>query len=302
MVADHARGFCSDRAVIGVADIRGHDWPWRYLDGANLARCVRSVALLSGLYLIIQAVLSFGLGGYLAGRIRAPISAAAREETEQADGVHGLGVWALAVVMGAALAALIGAASLNRTPSMRGPAQASAAEPLLSYELDRLFRAGRRAPNVDLSAERAEAGRILLTTSGHSGLSTDDRAYLIQQVGALTGLSAADAERRVDNVIVSAKTAIARSRRSTIILAFSVATADLAWRRGCMGRRVRRRTASRRCARAGMDGAIGCDRPTARSDGAVARRCGDCLRHDGAISRKNGSLISPDTSSAGSTR
>ena len=203
-----------------------------------------ALALLSGLYLILQAVLSFGLGGYLAGRIRAPISAAAREKTEQADGVHGLGVWALAVVMGAALAALIGAASLNRTPSMRGPAQASAAEPLLSYELDRLFRAGRRAPNVDLSAERAEAGRILLTTSGHSGLSTDDRAYLIQQVGALTGFSAADAERRVDNVIVSAKTAIARSRRSTIILAFSVATAVLlgavaAWAAACAGGRHR---------------------------------------------------------------
>ena len=180
-----------------------------------------------GLYLIIQAVLSFGLGGYIAGRIRASISTASREETEQADGIHGLGVWALAVVMGAALAALIGAASLNRTPSMRGPAQASVAEPLLSYELDRLFRAGRRANNVDLGAERAEAGRILLTTSSYSGLSTDDRSYLIQQVGALTGLSGPDAERRVDNVILSAKTAIARSRRSTVILAFSVATAIL---------------------------------------------------------------------------
>ena len=116
-----------------------------------------ALAMLSGLYLIIQAILSFGLGGYIAGRIRAPISAAAREETEQADGVHGLGVWALAVIMGAALAALIGAASLHRTPSMRRPAQASSAAPLLSYELDRLFRAGRRAHNVDLSAERAEA-------------------------------------------------------------------------------------------------------------------------------------------------
>ena len=129
--------------------------------------------------------------------------------------------------MGAILAALIGAATINRTSSMRGAAQASAAEPLLSYELDRLFRAGRRAPNVDLSAERAEAGRILLTTSSHSGLSADDRTYLIQQVGALTGLAAADAERRVDSAIANAKTAIARSRRSTIILAFSVATAIL---------------------------------------------------------------------------
>jgi len=201
-----------------------------------------ALAILSGLYLIIQAVLSFGLGGYIAGRIRASISTASREETEQADGIHGLGVWALAVVMGAALAALIGAASLNRTPSMRGPAQASVAEPLLSYELDRLFRAGRRANNVDLGAERAEAGRILLTTSSYSGLSTDDRSYLI--LGALTGLSGPDAERRVDNVILSAKTAIARSRRSTVILAFSVATAILlgavaAWAAACSGGRHR---------------------------------------------------------------
>ena len=104
-----------------------------------------ALALLSGLYLIIQAVLSFGLGGYIAGRIRASTDTVGQEKTELADGVHGLGVWALAVVMVAALAGLIGAASLNRAPSMRGSAQASVAEPLLSYELDRLFRAGRRA-------------------------------------------------------------------------------------------------------------------------------------------------------------
>jgi hypothetical protein len=206
-----------------------------------------ALAILSGLYLIIQAVLSFGLGGYIAGHTRISTSPAAVEETEHVDGAHGLGTWALAVVVGAIVATLIGAATINRTSSMRGPAQASAAsaaEPLLSYELDRLFRAGRRAPNVDLSAERAEAGRILLTTSSHNGLSADDRAYLIQQVGALTGLSAPDAERRVDSVVANAKTAIARSRRSSVILAFSVATAILlgavaAWAAACAGGRHR---------------------------------------------------------------
>jgi hypothetical protein len=203
-----------------------------------------ALAILSGLYLIIQAVLSFGLGGYIAGHTRTSTGPAAVEETEHVDGAHGLGAWALAVVIGAIVAALIGAATINRTPSMRSSAQASTAEPLLSYELDRLFRAGRRAPNVDLSAERAEAGRIFLTTSSHSGLSADDRTYLVQQVGALTGLAAADAERRVDNVVASAKTAIARSRRSTIILAFSVATAILlgavaAWAAAAAGGRHR---------------------------------------------------------------
>jgi hypothetical protein len=203
-----------------------------------------ALAILSGLYLIIQAVLSFGLGGYIAGHARIPAATTAVEETEHLDGAHGLGAWALAVVMGAILATWIGAATVSRTSPARNTVQASAAEPLLSYELDRLFRASRRAPNVDLSAERAEAGRILLTTSSHSGMSAEDRTYLVQQVGALTGLAATDAERRVDSVIASATTAIARSRRSTIILAFSVATAIMlgavaAWAAACAGGRHR---------------------------------------------------------------
>jgi hypothetical protein len=205
-----------------------------------------ALAILSGLYLILQAVVSFALGGYLAGRVRAANGTRATlvEETERADGIHGLGVWAVAVVMGAILATLIGTATVSRTSATRSGAQATAAEPLLSYELDRLFRAGRRNPTVDLSAERAEAGRILLTTSSHSGVSSDDRTYLVQLVGALTGLSQADAERRADNGIGSAKTAIARSRRSTIILAFSIATALLlgavmAWASACAGGRHR---------------------------------------------------------------
>jgi hypothetical protein len=181
--------------------------------------------LLSGFYLILQAVLSFGFGGYIAGRIRRPMVAAEPEAVETRDGLHGLAVWALAVVLGAALAALIGAAALSR--SSQSSANTSAAEPVLSYELDRLFRAPRRPPNVDLSSERAEAGRILLSASGRDGVSTDDRTYLIQQVAAVTGSAPPDAERRVDSVIANAKTALTRSRRSTIILAFSLASSLL---------------------------------------------------------------------------
>jgi hypothetical protein len=200
--------------------------------------------ILSGIYLILQAVLSFGFGGYVAGRIRTSIAPGSVEQTEQADGIHGLAVWALAVVIGAILATLLGAATLSRSPAVASSAQTSAAEPLLSYELDRLYRAGRRAPNIDLSSERAEAGRILLTASSHDGMSADDRTYLIQQVAGATGLAMPDAERRVDNVIATAKIAIARSRRSTIILAFSVATAILlgaiaAWAAACAGGRHR---------------------------------------------------------------
>lgn len=198
--------------------------------------------ILSGVYLILQAIVSFGFGAYIAGRLRRSLVVGSAVEVENRDGLHGLAVWALAVVIGSTVAAFVGAATVNRTwPST---ANASSAEPLLSYELDRLFRAARRPSNVDLPADRAEAGRILLTSSGHDGVSPDDRTYLIQQVGSTTGLSATDAERRVDNGIANAKTALVRSRRSTIIFAFSLATALLlgavaSWAAACAGGRHR---------------------------------------------------------------
>jgi hypothetical protein len=181
--------------------------------------------LLSGIYLILQALISFGCGGYVAGRTRAPIAAGDVEDVERRDGLHGVAAWALAVILGVLLAAFIGMAA-NRPTTLTAPT--STTEPtVLSYEIDHLFRASRRPPNADLTPARAEAGRILLTSSSHSGVSSDDRAYLVQLVTATTGLAGPDAERRVDTVMANARTAISRTRASTIILAFSVATALL---------------------------------------------------------------------------
>jgi hypothetical protein len=182
---------------------------------------------LSGLYLILQAALSFGVGGYIAGRTNVGLAALDTAEIEQRDGLHGLAAWALAVVLGVALAAFIGSATLTRPNSNGSSARTSAAEPLLSYEIDRLFRPLRRAANVDLLQERAEAGRILLTSSSHSGMSSEDRSYLAQLVAANTGLAGAEAEKRVDAAIATSQASIAKSRRSSVILAFSVAAAIL---------------------------------------------------------------------------
>lgn len=197
--------------------------------------------LLSGIYLIFQALISFGCGGYFAGRVRIPYVSAA-EDTETRDGLHGIASWALAVLIGAVLVALVAWAS-SRPASTTQPSSSS--EPsVLSYELDHLFRAPRRPPNVDLTAERAEAARILMTSSSHNGVATDDRAYLIQQVTALTGLAAPDAERRVDTTIANARSAISRARAASIIVAFSAAAALLfgavaAWAGAAAGGRHR---------------------------------------------------------------
>jgi hypothetical protein len=181
--------------------------------------------LLSGIYLILQALVSFGCGGYLVGRCRTSYQHDIADDTEKRDGLHGIASWALAVVLGAVLAALI-AMGASRPTSLTQPAPTT--EPsILSYEIDHLFRSARRPPNLDLAPPRAEAGRVLMTSSSHSGVSPDDRSYLVQLVTATTGLAGPDAERRVDSVIADSKTAISRTRASTIILAFSVATALL---------------------------------------------------------------------------
>lgn len=203
-----------------------------------------ALSILSGLFLILQAIVSFGLGGYIAGRAHIGTGAAQNLETETRDGLHGLTAWALAVLLGASLTAIVGAAAVNRSSPSITMGNTTSAEPLLSYELDRLLRAQRRPPNADMNAERAEAGRILMTSSTRNGVNGDDRTSLIQQVQTLTGLSAGDAERRVDQAIASSKTAIARARRSNIILAFSLAAATLlgavsAWAAAVTGGRRR---------------------------------------------------------------
>ena len=52
--------------------------------------------LLSGLYLILQAIISFGFGAYIAGRMRRPLGASPSDQVETRDGLHGLAVWAVA--------------------------------------------------------------------------------------------------------------------------------------------------------------------------------------------------------------
>src|SRR6266542_5680325 len=124
-----------------------------------------ALVLLSGLYVLLAALASYGLGGYVAGLMRA--RATSREDADLRDGLHGLLVWALATL----LTAVIGLATAQSLARLAAPSGGQAGfstsvagENLIAYDLDRLFRAERR-PNTDLEYPRAEAARIMLTTS-----------------------------------------------------------------------------------------------------------------------------------------
>jgi hypothetical protein len=82
------------------------------------------LTLLSGLWLLLTALASFGLGGYLAGRLRIPLRPHTREEVEFRDGIHGLLVWAMAVLIGALLRSAVIVAFMVGASLMLGAAVA----------------------------------------------------------------------------------------------------------------------------------------------------------------------------------
>jgi hypothetical protein len=187
-----------------------------------------ALVLLSGLYLLLTALASYAFGAYVAGRMRMRLGSGAASEIAFRDGMHGLLVWALATLLAAVMALSLAAmTSRLAAPSGAGPSTSVAGENIIAFDLDRLLRGERRPPAADLGQARAEAARILMTSSSHTGMRADDRASLVRLTSAYTGLSAADADKRVMEVAGAAKEDIDRARHATAILAFMVAAAAL---------------------------------------------------------------------------
>jgi hypothetical protein len=207
-----------------------------------------ALVLLSGIWILLVALGSFALGGYLAGRVRSSW-ATNQDEIEFRDGAHGLLVWALAVVLGALLTwATATAVSSVGAATMSGQRSAQGEPAILAYELDRLFRSERRPDTVDPEA-RGEAGRILMAGIGRRGMLPDDRAHLARLVSARTGLSAADADRRVGQIIEEIRRAVRRARAGSVIVGFMTAAslaagAAAAWFAAGFGGRHRDRSIS----------------------------------------------------------
>jgi hypothetical protein len=185
--------------------------------------------LLSGIYLLLVATLSYGAGAYLAGRVRSSWATSA-DEIEFRDGTHGVLVWALATLL-TGLLALGAAQAVTRlaAPSggQVGPTTSVAGENIIAYDLDRLFRAEKRPENADMAYSRAEAARILLTATGHIGVTAEDRGYLVRLVASHTGIEQPAAEQRVATAIASATENVRRARRSALLIGFMAGAAAL---------------------------------------------------------------------------
>ena len=205
----------------------------------------RGLAVLTATYTALALVASFAAGGYLAGRLRTPWVSADAVESHFRDGTHGFGVWALGVLLGAALAVSGAGAILKTAVHTSGAVAAGAALDRLSttptdYAVDRLLAAAPGAAGAvpAPSAQRADLAapiaRAFAANLHNPQLDARDRATLVQLVVQRTGMAQADAEKRVDDAFTElkaaeqkARDAAEHARKATLIAAF-VAAATLA--------------------------------------------------------------------------
>jgi hypothetical protein len=212
----------------------------------------------TGIYVVVVAVMSSAVGGYLAGRLRTKWVGVHTNEVFFRDTAHGFLAWAFATLLSAsALSSATGYLANGAAAGLGGAASQTgrSINPADIY-VDKLFRpnaaaqpAAPPAPSPDSGSSnptpsnntasgapgganngqtRAEVVRLWTSDfRDDNGLSGADRTYVAQVVAARTGMSQADAEKRVNDVVTEAKTAIDDARKGAAKLSFWLTAALL---------------------------------------------------------------------------
>lgn len=206
--------------------------------------------VISGLWLVLVALCAFGFGGYIAGRMRTMLRVPDTRETEFRDGLHGIVMWGLAVVLTAILG-IAGAAVISPAVAPQGgmgPSSSVAGETTIAADVDYLLRSPRasNASDAALAYRRAEVSRILLKSNSSAGVPSDERDYLAAIVAERTGMSTSEAAAQTERAIGRAAADLHRARVAAVIEAFMICAALLlgaavAWYAAVEGGRERER-------------------------------------------------------------
>jgi len=204
----------------------------------------------AGIYLVIVAVMSSAVGGYLAARLRTKWVGVNTHEAFFRDTAHGFLAWAFATVLSAS--ALASATSYLATGAAAGfggaASQATRSVNPAEIYVDKLFRTDAGMPSTSAPASTPDSANANAPTPNNTNanqmraemlrlwtadyrdnqdLSAADKTYVVRIVAARTGLSQADAEKRVNDVINEAKAATDNARKGAAKLSFWLTAAML---------------------------------------------------------------------------
>jgi hypothetical protein len=212
----------------------------------------------TGIYLVIIAVMSSAVGGYLAARLRTKWTGAHSHEVFFRDTAHGFLAWAFAALISATALSSVTSYLANGAVAGVGGATAQATRSINPADIyvDKLFRTNPTAQPAAASSTAPDTGGTNAPAPGNANagganganggqsraeilrlwttdfrdnrdLSSADKTYVAQVVAQRTGLSQADAEKRVNDTIVEAKAAADDARKGAAKLSFWLTVAML---------------------------------------------------------------------------
>jgi hypothetical protein len=207
---------------VGLASLS----PW-----AHTGVSAGTFTALTAMGLIVVQWVSAGVGGYIAGRLRTRWVSLHTHEVFFRDTAHGFITWATATLLVSAAAALIASStagaglhavsSIGAGTAMGAASSAPSATSVDPYDVDTLLRPSNPSPAASGNAGppagndmRAQATRILARALTSDDVSAEDRAYLAQVVSAQAGISASDAQTRVDNAVAKVQAAKVQAKQA----------------------------------------------------------------------------------------
>jgi len=196
--------------------------------------------ILTGLWALITILVSYGAGGYVAGRMRRRFEGATPDEVSARDAIHGMVVWGLGVLIGAWIAGsvlgtaanavgnVIGGAAQAVGSVVQGAGQAvggaasaaaqaatggegqdgqdggldlSSFDPIQAVN-NRLLRGTGEQIDPDAAAEIAPVARDIIFQVARTGeLNDDDRQLLVEEIAANSTFSEQEINTRVDQAV-----------------------------------------------------------------------------------------------------
>ena len=199
---------------VGLASVS----PWE-----NAGVSAAGFGIGAAIWLVVVQFVASGLGGYLAGRLRSKWVGIQSNEVFFRDTAHGFLAWAVATVftfavLATAVSSIVSGATRATATVLSGIGQGASqaisdADPS-NYFLDKLFRSDRAPVDGELPDVRAESVRILFLAIVDGELAPADKTYLTRLVSARTGLTQAEAESRIDEVIVEVKAAETKAKEA----------------------------------------------------------------------------------------
>lgn len=183
----------------------------------------QTAGLAAAVWIGLVTLYAAGVGGYIAGRLRTSVNDAPPDEISFRDGVNGLVVWALGVVLSVVLAAAAisgaaksvaqaGASVTGTAIGVIGAAAPNVGPAPVEYLIDRAFRPSETpAAPAGEGDIRAQVTRILTASAVKGSVSNEDKQYLTRLVAARGGVPEAEARERIDALIADAQAAATKA-------------------------------------------------------------------------------------------